>query len=81
MFEATSAHLKSLGLTGPSFVIDEGRARANIRAMAGRYLDQTNQPSTRTNGQGERPSHRRLSRILAKILARILAPVWPPFWP
>jgi D-serine deaminase-like pyridoxal phosphate-dependent protein len=34
MFKATSRHLKSLGLTGPSFVIDEARARANIRVMA-----------------------------------------------
>jgi len=34
MFKATSEYLKSLGLTGPAVVIDETRARANIRAMA-----------------------------------------------
>ena len=34
MLKATSEYLKSLGLTGPSVIVDEERARANIRAMA-----------------------------------------------
>lgn len=34
MLKATSEYLKSLGLTGPAVIIDEARARANIRAMA-----------------------------------------------
>jgi D-serine deaminase-like pyridoxal phosphate-dependent protein len=34
MLKATSAYLKSLGLTGPAVIVDETRARANIRAMA-----------------------------------------------
>jgi len=34
MLKATSAHLKSLGLTGPGLIIDEARARTNIRDMA-----------------------------------------------
>ena len=34
MLKATSEYLKSRGLTGPTVVIDETRARANIRAMA-----------------------------------------------
>ena len=34
MLKAASEHLKSLGLTGPAMVVDESRARANIRAMA-----------------------------------------------
>ncbi len=34
MLKRTSDHLKSLGLTGPTVIVDETRARANIRAMA-----------------------------------------------
>jgi len=34
MFKATSEHLISLGITGPTFLVDEARARANIRRMA-----------------------------------------------
>lgn len=34
MFKATSEYLKSLGITGPTFLVDEVRARANIRLMA-----------------------------------------------
>lgn len=34
MLKATSEYLKSLGLTGPEVIVDEARARANIRAMA-----------------------------------------------
>lgn len=34
MLKATSEYLKSLGLTGPTVIIDEARARANIRTMA-----------------------------------------------
>jgi len=34
MFKATSDHLKSLGITGPTFLVDEARVRANIRRMA-----------------------------------------------
>lgn len=34
MLKATSEYLKSLGLTGPTVIIDERRARANIHAMA-----------------------------------------------
>ena len=34
MLKDTSAYLKSRGLTGPAMIIDEARARANIRAMA-----------------------------------------------
>jgi D-serine deaminase-like pyridoxal phosphate-dependent protein len=34
MLKATSEYLKSLGLTGPAVIVDETRARANIRAMA-----------------------------------------------
>jgi D-serine deaminase-like pyridoxal phosphate-dependent protein len=34
MFQATSRQLKSLGLTGPAFLVDERRARANIARMA-----------------------------------------------
>ena len=34
MFKATSDHLKSLGITRPTFLVDETRARANIHRMA-----------------------------------------------
>jgi len=34
MLKRTSEYLKSLGLTGPTVIIDETRARANIHAMA-----------------------------------------------
>ena len=34
MLKATSEYLKSRGLTGPTVIVDEARARANIRAMA-----------------------------------------------
>lgn len=34
MLKTTSEYLKSLGLTGPAVIVDETRARANIRAMA-----------------------------------------------
>jgi len=34
MLKATSEYLKSMGLTGPAVIVDETRARANIRAMA-----------------------------------------------
>jgi D-serine deaminase-like pyridoxal phosphate-dependent protein len=34
MLKTTSEYLKSLGLTGPSVIVDEKRARTNIRAMA-----------------------------------------------
>jgi len=34
MLKATSEYLKSLGLTGPAVIVDEKRARANIRDMA-----------------------------------------------
>jgi len=34
MLKTTSEYLKSRGLTGPAMIVDESRARANIRAMA-----------------------------------------------
>ncbi len=34
MLKTTSEYLKSRGLTGPAMIVDETRARANIRAMA-----------------------------------------------
>lgn len=34
MFKGTSEYLKDLGITGPTLLVDEGRARKNIRRMA-----------------------------------------------